>query len=73
MQEKQGPRRELPRRSKNPEIRDPVITAIAIDGGLDSHEIEAIHLELRALASACGLDVVALEVAAPAAEAAKRR
>jgi len=78
LQEKQAPRSELPRKrkppkSKPPGIREPVVTAIAIDGGLDSHEFEALQLELRALASACGLEVTALEVAAPAGKAAKRR
>jgi hypothetical protein len=81
LREKQEPRSELPRkparkkparRSKSGEIRDPVVTAIAIDGGLDSHEFEALQLELRALASACGLEITALEIAAPAAKAAKR-
>ena len=67
MQEKQKrrlPRRKPRKRSKDFEIRDPVVTAIAIDGGLDSHEFEALQLELRALASSCGLEVTALEVTA---------
>jgi hypothetical protein len=77
LQEKQEPRREPPRRrkppkSKSPEIRDPVVTALAIDGGLDSHEFEALQLELRALASSCGLEVIALEVGTPEGKAAKR-
>jgi len=35
-----------------------------MDGGLDSHQIEALQLELRALASSCGLEITALEVKA---------
>ena len=73
LQEKQGPRKGPPRRSKDLDIRDPVVTAITIDGGLDSHEIEALQLELRALASACGLEVTALEVGTPAVKAASKR
>lgn len=51
---------------------DTVVSSIAIDGGLDSHEIEALQLELRALASSCGLEVTALEFAALDVKAAKR-
>ena len=58
------PRRRPPRRSKDLEIRDQVVTSIAIDGGLDSHELEALQLELLALASSCGLEVTTLEVRA---------
>jgi hypothetical protein len=70
LQERQGrklPRRKPPGKNNDPEIQDPVVTAIAFDGGLDSHEIEALQLELRALASSCGLEVTALEVVAPKA------
>jgi hypothetical protein len=48
------------------------VSSIAIDGGLDSHELEALQLELRALASSCGLEVTALEVTALEVRAAKR-
>ena len=49
-----------------------LVTALAIDGDLDSHQLEALQLELRALASSCGLEVTALEVAAPETKAAKQ-
>ena len=61
LQERQ--KRRLPRRSKELDIRDHFVTSIAIEG-LDSHELEALQLELRALASSCGLEVTALEVKA---------
>ena len=62
-QERRLPRKRLPRRSKELDIRDHFVTSIAIEG-LDSHELEALQLELRALASSCGLEVTALEVKA---------
>jgi hypothetical protein len=37
-------------------------TTITIDGSLDSHTLEALQLELRRLADACGLKLETIEV-----------
>jgi hypothetical protein len=38
------------------------VVTVTIDRDLDSHQLETIQLELRALARSCGLEVNGIEV-----------
>lgn len=51
-----------PPRSGPPRAAAVVVDSIEVDGPVGSHAIEALQLEIRGLARACGLDVVELRV-----------
>jgi hypothetical protein len=55
---KGGKRRRKPRRS----VPGEVVESIRIDGDLGSHALEALQLEVRRLANACGLDIKEIRI-----------
>jgi hypothetical protein len=62
--ELQGQKRPRKRRqvSSSGAAEDQTVTTITIDGDVDSHQLEALKLELRALAHSCGLEVSGIEI-----------
>jgi hypothetical protein len=58
LQKQKRPRRKRP----SSEAGQQAVATITIDGDLDSHALETIKLELRALARASGLEVSGIEV-----------
>jgi hypothetical protein len=42
---------------KRPPPQSALVETITIDGSLDAHSLEALKLELKQLAAACGLEI----------------
>ena len=55
-------RRPPRRKRRSPDAQDRFVATLALDGELDSHDLEALQLELRALARAHGLEVTDIEI-----------
>ena len=59
--------------AKKPHARSAVVETLAIEGSLDFHALEVLKLELRRLATLCGLEVSKIKVVTVAKQSRRQR